>query len=428
MKKRILALFLTTTLVMACAVPVLADRQSDLEAQRAANSSALNTAKAEIAQREEAINILDQEIADLDDQLVTLISNIEILKGDIQRTRDDIATKTTELADAEVRKDDQYAAMTSRIQYIYENGDGSSWLSYILKAEDLADLLNRADYTQQMHKYDRDMLEDFKATIVEIQDIKANLEMNEAQLEEEEKNLEQQQVELNEKLDEKRADSANYASEISALNKKADQLTGEIRKANEEIARIEAEKAEAARREAEEAARKAAEEEARRQAEADRNKQAQQETQQQEQAQQPSAPQPQPEQPSTPAPQPEQSVGDSSGSSAGRAVVSFAMNFIGGPYKWGGESLTEGADCSGFVKAVYANFGIGLPHSSAALAGVGVPVSMNDIQPGDIVCYSGHVGIYAGNNTLVHASNEITGITTTSPITYRTIVAIRRVV
>lgn len=113
--------------------------------------------------------------------------------------------------------------------------------------------------------------------------------------------------------------------------------------------------------------------------------------------------------------------------SNGQAVANYACQFVGNPYRYGGTSLTNGADCSGFVMSVYAAFGVSLPHSSSALRSAGYGVSMDEIQPGDIVCYSGHVGIYAGNNTLVHASSPETGIKYTSPITYRTVLAVRRI-
>lgn len=131
------------------------------------------------------------------------------------------------------------------------------------------------------------------------------------------------------------------------------------------------------------------------------------------------------------------STGSGSGSSAGQsaqtassngqAVVDYARQFLGKPYVYGGNSLTNGTDCSGFVKGVYAAFGINLPRTSSEQRSVGYAVSLSEIQPGDIVCYSGHVGIYAGNNTLIHASNEKTGITLTSPVTYRSVLAVRRI-
>ncbi len=115
------------------------------------------------------------------------------------------------------------------------------------------------------------------------------------------------------------------------------------------------------------------------------------------------------------------------GSSNGQAVVDYAKQFVGNPYVYGGTSLTDGADCSGFVMSVYAAFGISLPRNSAEQRKAGYEVSLSEARPGDIVCYSGHVGIYAGNNTLLHASNERTGITYTSPVTYRPVLAVRRI-
>ncbi len=113
--------------------------------------------------------------------------------------------------------------------------------------------------------------------------------------------------------------------------------------------------------------------------------------------------------------------------STGADVVKFARQFIGYPYVYGGTSLTNGADCSGFVMSVYANFGVSLPHSSAADRNVGAAVNgLENAQPGDIICYSGHVGIYAGDGRIVHASTSKTGIIESSA-TYRSILSIRRI-
>ena len=115
------------------------------------------------------------------------------------------------------------------------------------------------------------------------------------------------------------------------------------------------------------------------------------------------------------------------GSDLGNAVVDYAMQFVGNPYVYGGTSLTNGADCSGFVMSVYKNFGVSLPHSSSADRSQGYDVGgLANAQPGDIVCYSGHVGIYAGNGQIVHASTSKTGIIV-SNANYRNVLAVRRI-
>lgn len=110
----------------------------------------------------------------------------------------------------------------------------------------------------------------------------------------------------------------------------------------------------------------------------------------------------------------------------GSAVVSYASQFVGNPYVYGGSSLTNGTDCSGFVMGVYSAFGVGLPHSSSAMRSVGYGVDVNSMQAGDIVCYSGHVGIYTGNGTIVNALNSSSGITYTN-VNYSPILAVRRI-
>lgn len=109
----------------------------------------------------------------------------------------------------------------------------------------------------------------------------------------------------------------------------------------------------------------------------------------------------------------------------GQAVVDYAMQFVGNPYVWGGTSLTDGADCSGFVQSVYANFGVSMPRTSSAMRSAGTEVSYSEAVPGDVICYEGHVGIYIGNGQIVNAIDEAHGIGVSSA-TYTNIITVRR--
>ena len=110
----------------------------------------------------------------------------------------------------------------------------------------------------------------------------------------------------------------------------------------------------------------------------------------------------------------------------GAAVASYAGQFVGNPYVWGGTSLTGGADCSGFTQSVYAQFGYSLPRTSYEQQNWGTEVSYADAQPGDLICYGGHVAIYMGNGQIVHASNSRDGIKISNNAAYRTILSVRR--
>lgn len=114
--------------------------------------------------------------------------------------------------------------------------------------------------------------------------------------------------------------------------------------------------------------------------------------------------------------------------SKGQQVANYALKFVGNPYKYGGTSLTKGADCSGFTQSVFKHFGYKIPRTSGDQRSAGRKVSWSNKQPGDLICYYGHVAIYVGNNTVVHASSKKTGIKTTSPANYRKVACVRRIV
>ncbi|HIW20486.1 MAG TPA: C40 family peptidase, partial [Candidatus Dorea intestinavium] len=132
----------------------------------------------------------------------------------------------------------------------------------------------------------------------------------------------------------------------------------------------------------------------------------------------------------TPTPTPEPEVNPGGNSALGAAIASRGLQYIGAPYVYGGNSLETGIDCSGFVYQIHRQLGITTPRQSASLLAGGKAVSFANMQPGDVICYVGHVGIYIGNNTIVHASQPgdypIGGVKTTSPITFRTVLGVRR--
>ena len=113
---------------------------------------------------------------------------------------------------------------------------------------------------------------------------------------------------------------------------------------------------------------------------------------------------------------------------SGADVVAYAMQFVGNPYKWGGNSLTKGCDCSGFVHLVYAHFNISTPRYSQAFKSQGQPVAFSNIQAGDVVVYPGHVAIYIGNGCIVEAQSTRAGITANRSVKCHTITGLRRYV
>lgn len=369
----------------------------------------------------------------------------------------------SDLKKTKKQKEKQYEAMKKRIQYLYENGGtGAAWFQMMMNADDLSDMLNKAEYTQQMYEYDRENLEKYSNTVREVKKLKEQYQQEKADLEGMKQEQEAEQANLQAAIDSKRASSADCDNEIAYAQQMANDYAAIIAQQQAEIEQIVAEKIaaeEAARAEAE---RIAAEQAA---AEAAENEQGYTEDDGNEEnygedynedgdssdyngdysGETSEAGE----------------AGDSgyagedygnseesddsgyagsetttdtasstttSSCSGGSSVVDYAKQFVGNPYVWGGTSLTSGADCSGFVQSVYNNFGVSLPRTSYEQQNAGREVSYSEAQPGDLICYGGHVAIYMGNGKIVHASNSRDGIKVSDNAAYRTILSVRRLV
>ena len=469
MRKRFLCLGLTLLLSASQVVTAFADREADLQQEKAATTSQLESTNSSIWNLEQKTAALQEEINQADAQLVDVMVAIDVLKEELEAKKAEITQTKEDLEAAEKDRDKQYADMKLRIQYIYENGGDGAWIQMVLNADDISSMLNKAEYTQKLYDYDRESLENYVAVVKQVTDLGNQLESEKADLEVMKADYEEQQATLETILAEKKAASADYENQIAVAQEQAQAYRALIQQQSAEIQAIQAEK----QRAAEEAARKAAEEAAQKEAAKAAQRQAQQDDadddasisqQDNEDSDSSSYSDNNDSSDSSSYDDDDNDGGSSSSSSAsdsyddssyddnssssdsgssdssseesaavsysgtGQSVVDYACQFVGNPYVWGGSSLTSGADCSGFIMSVYARFGVSLPHSSASMRSCGVSVSYSQAMPGDIICYSGHVAIYMGGGAIVHASNAKDGIKISGNAAYRTILSVRRVI
>lgn len=460
MKKRILCLTLGLMLTISQAVPAgAASRKDQLKQDKAAAQSQLAAQESKINNLEDQKQTLSAEIDQLDSDLVNIMVEIEILDGELSDKEAQIEQTKADLAVAEENKQKQYEAMKKRIQYLYEKGGDDAWAQMLFQASDFTSLLNQAEYVQQMYDSDRNSLEEFKETVQQVKDLGDQLDSEKAELEEMNQEYQNRQASMQTQLEEKKATSSDYDAQIAQAQNQAAQYTELIRQQNAEIQKIEEEEKkaaeEAARKAAEEAAKKAAAEEAAKKAQEEANKKAADEAAKKAAEASKKSSSASGSNTAASSGSSTSSKNNTSGSSSsaatskdngssssgssgssgssvsynptGQSVVNYACQFVGNPYVWGGTSLTNGADCSGFIMSIYAKFGVSLPHSSGAMAGCGRGVSYSEAMPGDIICYAGHVAIYMGGGQIVHASNAKDGIKISGNAAYRPIVAVRRV-
>lgn len=452
MKKRILCLTLGLMLTISQAVPAgAASRKDQLKQDKAAAQSQLAAQESKINNLEDQKQTLSAEIDQLDSDLVNIMVEIEILDGELSDKEAQIEQTKADLAVAEENKQKQYEAMKKRIQYLYEKGGDDAWAQMLFQASDFTSLLNQAEYVQQMYDSDRNSLEEFKETVQQVKDLGDQLDSEKAELEEMNQEYQNRQASMQTQLEEKKATSSDYDAQIAQAQNQAAQYTELIRQQNAEIQKIEEEEKkaaeEAAKKAQEEANKKAADEAAKKAAEASKKSSSasgsntgsgsstSNKSNSNTSSNNASSNNTGSSSSATTSKNNGSSSSSSSGSSGssvsynptGQSVVNYACQFVGNPYVWGGTSLTNGADCSGFIMSIYAKFGVSLPHSSGAMAGCGRGVSYSEAMPGDIICYAGHVAIYMGGGQIVHASNAKDGIKISGNAAYRPIVAVRRV-
>lgn len=475
MHKKILTISLALAMSISPAASVYADREDDLRQEQAWTAEQLDAAYAQIDNMYARKQQLAAEINSLDADLVNVMVSIQTLENDIAAKESDINVTKGNIKKAEKGQKKQYAAMKKRIQYLYENGGDAAWFQMMLASDDLSDMLNKAENVQGMYDYDRESLEKYANTVKEIKNLKEKYQQEKAELEGMKQEQEAEQTNLQAAIDERRASSADCDNEIAYAQQMANEYAALIEQQQAEIEQIQAEK-EAARIAAEQAAAEAAaaEEAARAEAEAEAeydedeseddeyvgdgdseedgtedideeggedsdsedgsydesdessddgvesegNDSEANDGYKEESGEESDGSQ-------------EESSSSSSNSysgGSGSSVVDYATQFVGNPYVWGGTSLTNGADCSGFVQSVYNNFGVSLPRTSYEQQNAGREVSYSEAQPGDLICYGGHVAIYMGNGKIVHASNSRDGIKISDNAAYRTILSVRRLV
>lgn len=477
MHKKILTISLALAMSISPAASVYADREDDLRQEQAWTAEQLDAAYAQIDNMYARKQQLAAEINSLDADLVNVMVSIQTLENDIAAKESDINVTKGNIKKAEKGQKKQYAAMKKRIQYLYENGGDAAWFQMMLASDDLSDMLNKAENVQGMYDYDRESLEKYANTVKEIKNLKEKYQQEKAELEGMKQEQEAEQTNLQAAIDERRASSADCDNEIAYAQQMANEYAALIEQQQAEIEQIQAEK-EAARIAAEQAAAEAAaaEEAARAEAEAeaeyDEDESEDNEYVENEDSEEDGTEdideeggeyddsedgsydesdesgndgveneannsndgyendnnEESGEESDGSQKESSSSSGSSYSGGSGSSVVDYATQFVGNPYVWGGTSLTNGADCSGFVQSVYNNFGVSLPRTSYEQQNAGREVSYSEAQPGDLICYGGHVAIYMGNGKIVHASNSRDGIKVSDNAAYRTILSVRRLV
>lgn len=394
--KKLTCMLLAGILVLQPVMNVQASAIQDAKEKKEEAQSDLNSVTNSIDAIESSKEEAKAAIETWDAKLVDVLVSIDLIKTDLENKQTELDTCRVDLDAAKATEAKQYEDMKKRIRFMYENGD-TTLISVLLESESITDLLNKAEYVDKIYESDRELLTKYQEAKDKVQALETQLEADKADLESLENEQKAEKDNYETLIAEKKDEVDDFDAKLATAKEKAASLQSEIQAQTDAIRAEEQRQAQAA------AAAAAA-------SSSNSNQSTSNNSNSNSSSSNNSS--------NTTAP---------TGSGTGSAVVAYACQFIGNSYVWGGTSLTDGADCSGFTQSVFANFGVSLPRTSGEQRGAGVEVSYADAQPGDLICYSGHVAIYMGGGQIVHAANSAIGITTGNA-TYRTILSVRRVI
>lgn len=381
-------------------------KQKDAEKKKSQAEQDLKDKKNEINGLKDQQQITADDIKNKSAKLDEILAAQKKLQTDITSKQAEIEQNQKDLAAAQEKQQEQYDAMKKRIQFMYENSAEDNIWTAIIESNGITDMLNRIEYVSDVYDSDRALMDSYQAAVEQVKEIGTKLDKDMNELTAMQDDYEKQQADVEAAIVALENQKEQYASQIAQAQQQADNYQNIITAQGKIIQEQEAAAAAAAAAQA--AAARAN---------------------------------------SSSSSSSYDGGGAGKGGSiagdyaagggknpgastgvSGSSVVSYAMQFVDHPYVWGGNSLTNGVDCSGFVHEVYAHFGISTPRYSQAFKSVGQAVSFDNIQPGDVVVYPGHVAIYAGGGVIVEAQSTKAGITANRSVQCHTILAIRRLV
>lgn len=378
-------------------------KQKDAEKKKSQAEQDLKDKKNEINGLKDQQQTTADDIKNKSAKLDEILAAQKKLQADITSKQAEIEQNQKDLAAAQEKQQEQYDAMKKRIQFMYENSAEDNIWTAIIESNGITDMLNRIEYVSDVYDSDRALMDSYQAAVEQVKEIGTKLDNDMNELTAMQDDYEKQQADVEAAIVALENQKEQYASQIAQAQQQADNyqniITAQGKIIQEQEAAAAAAAAAAARANSSSSspsydgggAGKGGSIASDYAAGGGKN--------------------------------PSASTGVS-----GSSVVSYAMQFVGNPYVWGGNSLTNGVDCSGFVHEVYAHFGISTPRYSQAFKSVGQAVSFDNIQPGDVVVYPGHVAIYAGGGVIVEAQSTKAGITANRSVQCHTILAIRRLV